>query len=174
MIAPSLTSENAFLKVGNLSEYIDYGCLHNYYGGFFPGLTENLLTCPGTTGWGGTDQYGTYGSLQYNKNLAAILAGTKPIVTSETGQLFHCVFWHKEPEMSGGVYLKYCFFISVTLLVLNGKSIDYPGYLSPPTPQSHQDVPQDIQAKWIPRVLFNQWNNGIPYTTIYQVRICVH
>jgi hypothetical protein len=72
VIGPSLTSEEAYTMVGDLSAYIDYGNIHNYYGG------RN----PGTDGWG----MGGYGSLEWNLNNARRYAWqTKPTISTETG-----------------------------------------------------------------------------------------
>ena len=75
VIAPSLTTEAAFVAVGSLAKSVDYGNVHAYFAG------RN----PGTTGWGGTDAYGTYATIAYGKNLAAITSGGKPVVSTETG-----------------------------------------------------------------------------------------
>ena len=75
LVAPALTSEGAFTAVGSLAGIVSFGNAHAYFAG------RN----PGTGGWGGTDAYGTYGSLAYNLNLAAIDSGTKPIDITEAG-----------------------------------------------------------------------------------------
>ena len=70
---PSLVNPTgaSYAALGNVSEYYDYGNLHNYFGG------RN----PGTGGWGANG----YGSIVWN--LAQIVPYTsgKPIVTTETG-----------------------------------------------------------------------------------------
>ena len=40
---------------------------------------------PGTSGWGGTDAYGTYATLSYDVNVAALVSGGKPVTSTETG-----------------------------------------------------------------------------------------
>jgi hypothetical protein len=75
VLGPSITSEMGDALVGDLSGYLDYGNMHNYFAGFNPG----------TPGWGGTDTFGTYGSISWSKNIMAQVSGTKPILTTETG-----------------------------------------------------------------------------------------
>ncbi len=75
IIAPALTTEQAFTALGSLAGSVDNGNMHDYFAG------RN----PGTPGWGGTDAFGEYGSLAYNKNLAALVSGGKPVVATETG-----------------------------------------------------------------------------------------
>jgi hypothetical protein len=75
VLGPALTSESAYAAVAPLGAYADFGNMHDYFAG------RN----PGTGGWGGTDAFGTYGSLAYNMALAAQATGTKPIVATETG-----------------------------------------------------------------------------------------
>ncbi len=71
--APALTSHQQ--ELGDLSGYIDYGNMHDYF----------ALYNPGTPGWGNYGPYGFYGSLAYNMNVAAIVSGSKSIVSTETG-----------------------------------------------------------------------------------------
>jgi hypothetical protein len=40
---------------------------------------------PGTWGWGGTDTFGTYGSLAWNIAIAQQVAGATPMIATETG-----------------------------------------------------------------------------------------
>lgn len=75
IIAPSLTSEAAHVDVGDISSDVDRGNMHDYFGG------RN----PGTPGWGDTDLFGRYGSLAYNLALAHRVAGSKPVIATETG-----------------------------------------------------------------------------------------
>ena len=75
VVAPSLTSESAYTAVGDLSSVEDYGNVHDYYSG------RN----PGTSGWGGTNGFGTYGSMSYNMTIAKQAATSKPIRSTETG-----------------------------------------------------------------------------------------
>lgn len=75
IISPSLVTEADFALLGNIGPTIDEGNVHNYAAG------RN----PGTSGWGATDAYGTYASLSYNMNLAALVSGGKPVTSTETG-----------------------------------------------------------------------------------------
>jgi hypothetical protein len=75
VLAPALTSENAYTSVGSLSGMISRGNMHDYFAG------RN----PGTPGWGGTDGFGTYGSLAWNIAMAQAADGTAPITATETG-----------------------------------------------------------------------------------------
>jgi len=54
---------------------MDRGSMHDYFSGYNPG----------TVGWGARDQYGIYGSITWNKNLCAVVSGTKPVQATETG-----------------------------------------------------------------------------------------
>jgi hypothetical protein len=71
VIAPSLTSQHAFESFGDFSAYFDYGNIHNYV---FPNN-------PGREG-SGLDHYG---SIDYWVEAARNIAGSKPIMTTETG-----------------------------------------------------------------------------------------
>jgi hypothetical protein len=75
VLGPSITSEMGDTEVGDLSAYLDYGNMHNYFASFNPG----------THGWGATDMFGTYGSIRWSTNIMAQVSGTKPIMTTETG-----------------------------------------------------------------------------------------
>jgi hypothetical protein len=75
ILAPAVTSEQNFIALGSLATSVDEGNMHDYF------AARN----PGTPGWGGTDAYGTYGSLAYNIALAAVTSGGKPVVATETG-----------------------------------------------------------------------------------------
>ena len=68
---PTLTSASAVNSVGDLSSFVDYGAMHNYYSG------RN----PGTSGWG--DQ--GYGSIGWNVQLAQKDTGGKSVISTETG-----------------------------------------------------------------------------------------
>ncbi len=68
---PTLTSEGAYNSVGDLSSFVDYGAMNNYYSG------RN----PGTSGWADNG----YGSLARNVELAHTYSGSKPVITTETG-----------------------------------------------------------------------------------------
>jgi hypothetical protein len=86
VIGPSITSQANLLALGNLSSSLDEGSLHDYFDGYNPG----------TVGWGELTQYGVYGSLAYNCNITAIISGTKPVMSTETG-------YGNSPSDSGGV-----------------------------------------------------------------------
>lgn len=73
VIAPSVTSQAAFSSLGPVA--CDYGNLHNYYS------NRN----PETTGWGGTDSFGTYGACTTSMNWARQVSGLKPILITESG-----------------------------------------------------------------------------------------
>ena len=75
VIGPVTTSYKATQAVGDLHDSLDYGNMHNYFAGFNPG----------TTGWGGIVDGTVYGSLAYNKKLAAIISDGKPVMSTETG-----------------------------------------------------------------------------------------
>ncbi len=67
---PSVTEGQDAL--GSLTDALDYGNIHNYYGGHHPE----------SGGWGGNG----YGSVSWSINyLAKPVSGTKPIVATETG-----------------------------------------------------------------------------------------
>ncbi|MDB5026645.1 MAG: hypothetical protein JWO66_334 [Candidatus Eremiobacteraeota bacterium] len=75
VIGPSLTSQSAWGAVGDLSGSLDYGNMHDYF------AARN----PGTSGWGGTDGFGTYATIGYNMAVAAQASKAKPIYSTETG-----------------------------------------------------------------------------------------
>jgi len=75
VLGPSVTSESGDTQVGDLSAYLDYGNMHNYFASFNPG----------TPGWGATDSFGTYGSIAWSMNIMAQVSAAKPIMTTETG-----------------------------------------------------------------------------------------
>ena len=75
LVAPALTSEGAFGALGSLANIVSFGNAHAYFAG------RN----PGTTGWGATGQYGTYGSLAYNLGVSTQVGGSKPILVTEAG-----------------------------------------------------------------------------------------
>lgn len=68
---PSLTTASAHAAIGNVSAYIDYANLHNYFSGRHPE----------TRGWGDNG----YGSVDWNLGQAAQYAGAKASVSTETG-----------------------------------------------------------------------------------------
>jgi hypothetical protein len=73
---PALVFAQSFPELGNVSEYFDYGNLHNYPGGHNPE----------TPGWGGPDAEGnSYGSMPWQLDLLKIDSPGLPWVTTETG-----------------------------------------------------------------------------------------
>jgi hypothetical protein len=75
VIGPSVTTESAFTALGDLSGVENDGNVHAYFAGYNPG----------TSGWGATDSFGTYGSLAWNLAIAHQASKSKPIVMTETG-----------------------------------------------------------------------------------------
>ena len=114
LVAPALTSEGAFAAVGSLGGSIAFGNAHTYTAG------RN----PGTTGWGGTDAFGTYGSLAWNLGIATQVSGTKPIYVTEAG------FSDQNDQYA---------------------------------------VPPVTKARYMLRVLLDDWNAGVPRTYIYEL-----
>jgi hypothetical protein len=86
VVGPSITSQANDSMLGDLSAYMDYGSMHDYFDGYNPG----------TPGWGSLGHYGVYGSLAYNCAITGIVSGTKPIFATETG-------YGNGPTDSGGV-----------------------------------------------------------------------
>ncbi len=73
---PSLVYQQSFSELGNVSEYFDYGNLHNYPAG------EN----PESPGWGADDAEGnSYGGIAWQLDLLKIDSPGLPWVTTETG-----------------------------------------------------------------------------------------
>jgi hypothetical protein len=68
---PSLTTEAAYKRLGDISAYADASNLHNYFSGHHPG----------SGGWGD----GGYGSLTWALSRSAEQAPRKPVITTETG-----------------------------------------------------------------------------------------
>lgn len=75
VVGPSVLSPADALALGNLSSYLDEGSIHDYFSGYNPG----------TAGWGSLDQFGIYGSISWNRNVGAVVSGTKPSISTETG-----------------------------------------------------------------------------------------
>lgn len=75
VFGPALTSSSAYAAVGDLSSVEDYGNMHDYMAG------RN----PGNGGWGGTDQFGTYGSMTWNIGVAKQASASRTILSTESG-----------------------------------------------------------------------------------------
>jgi hypothetical protein len=75
VVGPSIVSESNHAALGNLSTYMDRGNIHDYFSNFNPG----------TSGWGGLDRYGIYGSISSGMNVSAINSGSNPIWATEAG-----------------------------------------------------------------------------------------
>ena len=74
VVGPSLTSEEAYRKVGDLDAWTDYACVHHY----------QSTRHPGTPGWGANG----YGSIDWTlKYLVARQSPSgKPVMSTECGQ----------------------------------------------------------------------------------------
>lgn len=76
VLAPSVADEVASATaLGSLSAYVTNGNMHSYFAG----------NNPGTSGFGSTDSYGTYGSLSRYIAVAGIISGSAPVQSTETG-----------------------------------------------------------------------------------------
>jgi hypothetical protein len=75
VLDPALVSLSDHEALGDLSNSVDRGNIHDYFD------TYN----PGNPGWGSVTSYGTYGSIAYNIGESTINSGSKPILASETG-----------------------------------------------------------------------------------------
>lgn len=71
VLAPAMGSPEGPALLGDISAWLDFGNLHNYYAG------RN----PGTGGWGG----GGYGSLNWNMARVSQVSGSRPMWSTETG-----------------------------------------------------------------------------------------
>ena len=77
VIGPSLVEASSFSQLGDVSQYLTYGNVHDYQG------NRN----PETTGWGGgVDAQGNgYGSILWNQDMAQEYAPGLPVMSTETG-----------------------------------------------------------------------------------------
>lgn len=76
LLAPSLTEADSYPKMGDISSWITRGNMHDYYN------PRNPETLP----YGGSHyNCGGYGSMNYNICLTRIVAGTLPVISTETG-----------------------------------------------------------------------------------------
>lgn len=103
----------AFDALGDVSAFVDFGNLHNYFAGRHPG----------TPGWGDFE----YGSINFNLMLARKITGTKPVVTTETG------------------------------------------YLDRNVPGANGPLPQEVIAKYLPRLILEHYRRGIRRTFLYEL-----
>ena len=93
---PALVYQQSFSELGNVSEYFDYGNLHNYPGG------QN----PETTGWGARDAEGNlYGSMPWQLDLLNIDSPGLPWVTTETGYTNEQSLAYYVPKWVAATYL---------------------------------------------------------------------
>lgn len=74
VIGPSMTSYEGYVALGDLSQYLDKGNMHDYFGAHYPGNAVGAVYPPGT-----------YGSLKYFMGSAALASGHKPIESTQTG-----------------------------------------------------------------------------------------
>jgi hypothetical protein len=110
VIGPSLTSKAAFATVGDLSAYLDFGNMHDYFAGHEPG----------TPGWAS----GGYGSIAYNIDAAQAVSKAKPIAATETGYA---------------------------------------------TGNAPGDVPEAVEAAYVPRMFLDQFLAGVVRTDEYEL-----
>ncbi|HTV73810.1 MAG TPA: hypothetical protein VME66_08915 [Candidatus Acidoferrales bacterium] len=99
VLGPSLISAQSAAALGDLSAWMDFGNIHDYFAGFNPG----------TPGWGSA-AFGTrYGSIAYNLALEARVSGKKPVIATETG---YCTADAKNdvPPVVQGRYVPRLFF----------------------------------------------------------------
>ena len=111
VFGPSLTREQSYSRLGEVTACSDFGNLHNYFAGHNPG----------TRGWGDKG----YGSIDWNLKNVEITNPGQPVVTTETG------FTNQATA---------------------------PG-----------TVPEEVAARYLPRLLLEQWNHGIKRTYLYEL-----
>jgi hypothetical protein len=75
VIGPAVSEPASFALAGPFTTDADEGNMHDYFAG------RN----PGTSGWGATDAFGTYGSLPWHLAIAGQMTPGKPMVATETG-----------------------------------------------------------------------------------------
>ena len=93
---PSLVHSESYQILGNVSQYFDYGNLHNYSGGHNPG----------TTGWGSKDAEGNaYGGMAWQKDNLRIDSPGLPFVSTEMGFTNQTKIPESVPESVAAVYL---------------------------------------------------------------------
>jgi hypothetical protein len=75
VLGPSVSLEASDALAGPFTNDADEGNMHDYFAG------RN----PGTSGWGATDSFGTYGSLAWSLASSSQMTPGKPMVSTETG-----------------------------------------------------------------------------------------
>jgi hypothetical protein len=96
VIGPSLVQTASYPALGNISQYIDYGNLHNYPAGHNPG----------SSGWGSFDAQGhSYGSIPWNLDQLAIDSPKLPYYTTETGYTNDLTIPGAVPQSVSAVYM---------------------------------------------------------------------
>jgi hypothetical protein len=76
VLGPAFVQPSSFSKLGDVSQYLTYGNVHDYQG------NRN----PETPGWGGLDAEGNaYGSILWNMDMAHEYAPGRPVISTETG-----------------------------------------------------------------------------------------
>ncbi len=159
ILAPSVT--NSQEKLGDISQYIDYGNMHNYFSTFNPG----------TKGWGNHMWAGTYGSIQYNENLARQICGSKPIQSTETG-------WGSTPsgarntldDVVQGKYVSRLYFVQYNAGIV--RTFDYEFLDSDKSGQIYTNfgmVDSDLQPKpayyAVQAIIADLADTSVPFTT---------
>ena len=113
---PSVTSPQNAQLLGSLANVLDAGSIHDYFG------QDN----PGNPGYGGYHApYGYGGSIPFWLAWETVIAGSKPVVATETGY-------------------------GTNLAIAEG-------------------IDANVQAKYLQRTLFEQWNAGVRRTYLYQL-----
>jgi hypothetical protein len=93
---PALVHQQSYPEVGDVSEYIDYGNLHNYPAG------KN----PESPGWGPRDAEGNlYGSMGWQLDLLKIDSPNIPWLTTETGYTNQKSLAYYVPHWVAAIYL---------------------------------------------------------------------
>ena len=75
VLGPAVVSYGANLALGDLSQWMDYGNSHMYWSALNPE----------TPGFGGTDQWGKYGSISWYLGYESVMSGSRPHRITETG-----------------------------------------------------------------------------------------
>lgn len=94
VIGPSMVKPTSSTTLGDISAYVDYGNMHNYYSG----------ANPGTPGWYGAGA-SNFGSIAWNKQTAQIMSKDKPMISTETGYTNDLTLSGSVPEDVSAVYM---------------------------------------------------------------------